>query len=297
MDTANLERVKAERAICGTLYMVATPVGNLADMTYRAVQVLQNADLIVAESAEHSRRLCAHYNIRTRLLSYNQHNHKAKAPKILEQLRAGRQVALITCAGTPGISDPGTLLVSQAFEQGIQVLPIPGAAAVTAALSAAGLRSDCFYFGGFLSPRPGKRRKELLSLAAMPWTLVFYEAPQRLPALLADLLTTLGDRLGVIWREMTKMHEEALRGPVSVLREQIRDREIKGEITLVIAGAADELAQQCLPDDELIDRIRKMLEKEGKGVKEIATHLALEEGRAYRQIYKLALALKEKMKP
>ncbi len=296
MGKPNFEQLESEKPNGGTLYVVATPVGNLEDMTYRAVKVLQNADLIVAESAEHSRRLCAHYNIRTRLTSYNQHNHKAKAPKILEQLRTGRQVALITCAGTPGISDPGTLLVSQAFEQGIKVLPIPGAAAVTLALSAAGLRSDCFYFGGFLSPRPGKRRKELQTLATMPWTLVFYEAPQRLAALLTDLLAIMGDRLGIIWREMTKMHEEALRGPMSALLEQVRDRDIKGEITLVIAGATAEAVKRCFSDDELIGRIRKMLEKERKGVKEIATSLALEKGLAYRQVYKLALALKGKIK-
>jgi 16S rRNA (cytidine1402-2'-O)-methyltransferase len=296
MDKTHFEQLNPEKAICGTLYIVATPIGNLEDMTFRAVKVLQNVDLIAAESAEYSRRLCKHYGIQTKRISYNQHNHRVRAAKILRQLQAGRQVALITNAGTPGISDPGTLLVSQAVEQGIPVSPIPGPSAVTLALSATGLRSDCYYFGGFLSPRPGKRKKELQVLASMPWTLVFYEAPQRLSALLADLLEIMGDRSCVIWREMTKMHEEALRGSVGSILKQVQYLDIKGEITLVLAGAPNTGVDKRFCEDEVIERIRQMLEKERKGVKEIATRLARERGLAYRNVYKMALALKGKDK-
>ncbi|UCF55853.1 MAG: 16S rRNA (cytidine(1402)-2'-O)-methyltransferase, partial [Deltaproteobacteria bacterium] len=178
----------------GILYIVSTPIGNLEDITLRALRILKSVDLIAAESVKHSRGLCQHYGIKTRLISYNQHNQQEKGPELIRRLKSGSDIALVTNAGTPGVSDPGSLLINQAMEKNINVSPIPGPSAVIAALSVSGLQAERFLFLGFLPNRSSKRRKELKNLISEHRTMVFFEAPHRLQAMLTDLKEILGDR-------------------------------------------------------------------------------------------------------
>src|SRR5512138_111506 len=201
----------------GTLYIIATPIGNLEDITYRAVRTLKEVDLIAAEDTRHSRKLLSHFGIGTPLTAYHDHNERLKSDYLLNQLREGRNLALITDAGTPCIADPGYRIVQAAVAAGIRVVPIPGPSAVMAALSAAGLPTDRFAFEGFLPPRQGKRRARLAELVTEERVLIFYEAPHRLSATLADMLAVLGSRQAVVARELTKIHEEFRHGTVSEL--------------------------------------------------------------------------------
>ncbi|GIX45798.1 MAG: ribosomal RNA small subunit methyltransferase I [Candidatus Tectimicrobiota bacterium] len=221
----------------GTLYVVATPIGNLEDITLRALRVLRSVDLIAAEDTRHTRKLLAHHGISRPLVSYHDHNKERQAPRLLAQLQAGRSVALVTDAGTPGISDPGYYLVRLLIAHGIPLVPVPGPTAVIAALSVAGLPTDRFVFEGFLPPRGSKRRQRLEALRAEPRTIVLYESPHRLLPLLQDLVTYLGgERQVVMARELTKRFEEVVRGTASELLAAVRERPVRGEITLVVAG-------------------------------------------------------------
>ena len=277
----------------GTLYIVSTPIGNLEDITLRAINTLKRVDLIAAEGVQHTRGLCRHYNIKTRLTRYNQHNLKAKGPELLGRLVSGADIALVTNAGTPGVSDPGVLLVHQALEKRIRVSPISGPSAVTAALSVSGMRGDRFIFVGFLPNRPGKRRKTLSGLVSEPHTLVFYEAPHRLHAMLADLLDILGDRPMVLLRELTKVHEEVLPGRVSSLIEDLKDRRIKGEITIVVAGeGGGEKKRGTQIDERIYRRLDVLLGQEKMSVRDIAKRISDEEGLPYRPVYRACLAIK-----
>ena len=195
MDTeANTRDEKGGQSGPGTLYVVSTPIGNLEDITLRALRILKEVDLIAAESVEHTRALCRHFGIETRLTGYNQHNQGVKGPALIRKLQQGSSIALVTNAGTPGVSDPGVLLARQAAEGGIRISPVPGPSAVTAALSVSGMRGESFVFCGFLSSRAGKRRGELKELASEKRTLVFFEAPHRIEETLQDLQEVLGDR-------------------------------------------------------------------------------------------------------
>jgi 16S rRNA (cytidine1402-2'-O)-methyltransferase len=220
----------------GILYIVSTPIGNLEDITLRALRILKDADLIAAEDTRHTGLLLRHFGIQTQLTSYFEGNELKKREFILSRLREGSQIALVSDAGTPGVSDPGFRLLQTAIQNQIPVIPIPGPSAVTTALSVSGLPTDAFLFKGFLPHRSKKRRDLLRELEGTKETLIFYESPHRIHETLKDILETLGDREIVLAREMTKIHEEILRGKVSDILNPIEKRRLKGEITLVVSG-------------------------------------------------------------
>jgi 16S rRNA (cytidine1402-2'-O)-methyltransferase len=226
----------ASSPIKGTLYIVSTPIGNLEDMTLRAVRVLKEVNLIAAEDTRRTGLLLKHYDIRTPLTSFFEGNELKKMDFILSKLTGGDSIALVSDAGTPGVSDPGFRLIQKAIEEEIPIVPIPGASAVIAALSVAGLPTDAFLFRGFFPHKSKKRRDLLEELKEMRETLVFYESPYRILETLQDILEILGDREIVLARELTKAYEEVLRGKLSEIRRQIVGRKLKGEITLVISG-------------------------------------------------------------
>jgi len=224
----------------GTLFVVATPLGHLEDLTLRALRVLRETALVACEDTRRTGTLLRAHGIFTPTTSYFEHNERWKGERILETLRSGHDVALVSDAGTPGISDPGYRLVRDARARGLPVVPVPGPSAAIAALSVSGLPTDRFLFVGFLPPRPGARRRALEELAAGRPTLVFYESPARVVDSLADMVAVLGDREAFLCREATKVHEEYVRAPLSALRSSLEAREaVRGEIVLVVAGAAE----------------------------------------------------------
>lgn len=273
----------------GTLYIVATPIGNLEDITFRAVRILREADLIAAEDTRHSRKLLTHFGISRPITSYFDHNKAFKGNFILEKLRQGLSVALISDAGTPCISDPGFQLVRDAVAEGIAVAPVPGPSAAIAALSAAGLPTDRFAFEGFLPNRQGKRRERLLSLKGEERVLVFYEAPSRLAAALSDLLEVMGDREVVIARELTKIYEEFIRGRAGDVLESLKGRQIKGEVVLLVAPGTPADAPDEFP---VIDLLRRYLGGADISLKDAVRRVALETGRSRGEVYAEALRLK-----
>jgi len=220
----------------GTLYIVSTPIGNLEDITLRALRVLREVHLIAAEDTRRTGLLLKHFDIHAPLTSYFEGNEMKKRETILVRLKEGQDVALVSDAGTPGISDPGFRLIQKAIEEKIPVIPVPGPSAVTAALSVAGLPTDTFLFRGFLPHKSKKRRELLQEVAEARETLIFYESPHRLSATLTDVLETLGDREVALARELTKVYEEVLRGTVSEIQRVIATRKLKGEITLIVSG-------------------------------------------------------------
>ena len=269
----------------GTLYIVATPIGNLEDITLRALRILKEVDLIAAEDTRHTQHLLRHFDIRTPLTSYHDHNEQTKARQLVTRLQQGESIALVSDAGTPTISDPGYRLVLEAIQAQIKIVPLPGASALTTVLSASGLATDRFLFEGFLPPKASERRQRLKELSAETATVVFYEAPHRLKETLDDIHAIFGDREMLLAREVTKLHEEFLRGSVSELVHQIDDREIRGEVTLVISGARGE-------DQVSVDHIKSEIEElRGKGmrVKEIAEILGEKYSLAKRELYRIAL--------
>lgn len=278
----------------GTLHVVSTPIGNLEDITLRALKVLKDSDLIAAESVRHTKGLCRHYRIDTRLTSYHQHNRKAKGPLLINQLKHGSDIALVTNAGTPAVSDPGTFLIKMALDEEIRVSPVPGPSAVTAALSVSGLRVDQFLFSGFLSSRPGKRKKELKKLILEPRTIVLFEAPHRVQAMLTDLMEILGDRHMVMLRELTKIYEEVNRGPISTILKGLKPEKIKGEFTLLVEG--NEAGEADLsPDARTQRRIERLIKENKISIKEIATQISEEQGLPYRTLYRECLSIKKTM--
>lgn len=284
---------KTEISIPGTLFIVSTPIGNLEDITLRALKTLKNVDIIAAESTSHTKGLCNHYDIRTKLISYNQHNHKSRAPELINRLNNGENVAVVTCAGTPALSDPGALLVKMACEHGVKVTPIPGASAALAALVVCGLKIDRFIFTGFLSNKAGKRKKELLELADENKAIIFYEAPHRVMPFLEQLHEIFGNRNIVVLRELTKTYEEILRGNVQEIISQLSCRELRGEFTIITEGREKNRSEEVIPD-EMKDSIKLML-NEGKSVKDAATSISENHNIRYRAAYKEVLDLKRKM--
>jgi len=271
--------------LVGTLYVVATPIGNLEDITLRALRVLKEVDVIAAEDTRHTQILLSHYGIRTPLTSYHEHNEKTKARQLMSRLERGEQIALVSDAGTPAISDPGYRLAVEAIRGGIPVIPIPGASALTAVLSAGGLPTDRFVFDGFLPAKKQERRARLRALSSETRTLVIYEAPHRLTETLNDLVEILGDRETVLAREVSKVHEEFLRGGLTEVAKQIAGREIKGELTLLIGGSR---GQSEVSQEQIEKEIRK-LKNDGLRVKEIAEILGEKYGYPKKEIYRLAL--------
>ena len=218
----------------GTLFVVGTPIGNLEDITLRALRTLKEADLIACEDTRRTQQLLNHFNIKTETISYHQHNEMTRGPELILEMGEGANVALVSDAGMPGVSDPGYRLVHLAIRHGILVVPIPGASAFVAALSASGLPIDQFRFLGFLPSKKLPRRKTLARLKTATKALVFYEAPHRLLEMLEDVLAVLGDRPVVVAREVTKVHEEFLRGSVSEVLARLRKKPVKGEITVIV---------------------------------------------------------------
>jgi len=271
--------------LVGTLYVVATPIGNLEDITLRALRVLKEVDVIAAEDTRHTQILLNHYGIRTPLTSYHEHNEKTKARQLMSRLERGEQIALVSDAGTPAISDPGYRLAVEAIRGGIPVIPIPGASALTAVLSAGGLPTDRFVFDGFLPAKKQERRARLRALSSETGTLVIYEAPHRLTETLNDLAEILGDREIVLAREVSKVHEEFLRGRLTEVAKQVAGREIKGELTLLIGGSR---GQSEVSQEQIEEEIRK-LKDDGLRVKEIAEILGEKYGYPKKEIYRLAL--------
>lgn len=275
----------------GTLYVVATPLGNLEDITVRALRVLKEVHLIAAEDTRHSRKLLAHYGISTPLTSYYDWIERHKAARLVEELKRGKSMALISDAGTPGIADPGFHLIREAIAAGLRIEAVPGPSAVAAALSVAGLPTDRFVFEGFVPARRSARRRFFAALAQEPRTVVVYEAARRLLPSLQDLHEVLGPRQVVVVRELTKMFEEILRGRVDELLRQLEqrlgDQSLQGEVTLLLAGG--KAAPQLIVEDltAAIERLRG----EGFSLKEIARALARERGLSRREVYQVGLTL------
>jgi 16S rRNA (cytidine1402-2'-O)-methyltransferase len=279
----------------GTLYVVSTPIGNMEDITLRALKILGSADRIAAENVSHTRQLFERYGIKTGLTSYHQHNQGAKTGKLIGWLKSGLDLALVTDAGTPGISDPGGQLVSRAAEEGITVLPVPGPSAVVAALSVSGFPTDRFLFLGFLSNRPGKRKRDLKKLVSETCTMVFYEAPHRILGMLADLKEIFGQRRMVVAREMTKVFEEVLRGSAADILASLTPEKIKGEFVIVVAGSGSKEACEGL-GEEALDQLEVLIRGSQMSTKDIAEQISRETGLPYRTVYKTCLERKNKAK-
>lgn len=268
--------------LSGTLYVVATPIGNLEDISFRAVRILREADRIACEDTRQTRKLLERYSIATPLISYHEHNEAARAEELIRELESGKNIALVSDAGTPLISDPGYRLVASARQLGIPVSPIPGPGAFLAALSASGLPTDSFVFLGFLPPKKSQRRKLLEQWKTVPATLVLYEAPHRAVESLEDISEILGPREIVLAREVTKIHEEFLHGPAAEILKSLSDRPaLKGEITLLVAKAAD-FAQD---DEPLEDAVAGLIEA-GMPRMEALKTVARRRGLSKREVYK-----------
>jgi 16S rRNA (cytidine1402-2'-O)-methyltransferase len=271
----------------GILFIVATPIGNLEDITLRALRVLKEADLIAAEDTRRTRKLLSHYQIKTALVSYHAHNQATRGPELIAKLTAGQSVALVSDAGTPGFSDPGALLVAQAWEAGIKVEAVPGPAAGVTALSMSGFPGDVTFLG-FPPRKAGKRREFLETLAREPRVLIFYESPQRLAGTLAEMARYFPDRQVLVVRELTKVFEEAWRGPVSEVAAQVADREIKGECTLVLS--CPDKPREIEVD--LAGRLLEMAQKTDLSGRRLTDLVASELNISRRQVYQTYLELK-----
>ena len=272
-----------------SLYLVATPIGNLEDITLRALRVLKEVDLIACEDTRQTLKLLSHYGIQTRLVSYHEHNEMTKAAELVVDLEGGAKIALVTDAGMPGISDPGFRLTALAIRHHVPVVPIPGASAFLAALVASGLPTDSFRFSGFLPSKSGQRRQLLESIRESPRTQVFYEAPHRLLETLSDVVEVLGsDRHVVVAREVTKIYEEFLRGRAAEILEQLKARgDVKGEITLLIAKAEEGAAASAPEVVSVAKRVREIMASEQAdektALKKVAKERGIGKSEAYRE--------------
>lgn len=270
----------------GTLYLVATPIGNLADITHRALRVLGDVDLIACEDTRHTHKLLNHYGLYTKTISYHEHNEQQRAAELIDRLKQGTNIAVVTDAGTPSISDPGFRLVRAAIENEIVVVPVPGPSALIVALIAAGLPTDEFFFAGFLPSRSSARRARLSELHSVPGTLIFYEAPHRLAATLKDAYEILGEREAVVARELTKLHEEIRRGLLSKLAADYTEKtDVRGEIVVLIdrnvIGAA---VTEAVSVSTLVDQFERDGMDHRAALKKAARELGLSRAEAYRKL-------------
>jgi 16S rRNA (cytidine1402-2'-O)-methyltransferase len=273
----------------GTLYLVSTPIGNLEDITYRAVRLLGEVDLVACEDTRHTRKLLNHYGIKTKTVSYHEHNERERGLELLEMLRRGSSVAIVTDAGTPSISDPGFRLAVLAIEHGIQVIPVPGASALLSALVASGMPTDEFYFAGFLPARSIARRARLEELSSIQATLVFYEAPHRIAATLKDAREVLGERKAVIARELTKLHEELARGTLSELAERFNSGEkARGEMVLLVDRKLVVDGEHRATPSSTVAELVSQLENDGMdhraALKKAAKEMGISRDEAYRRL-------------
>jgi 16S rRNA (cytidine1402-2'-O)-methyltransferase len=274
----------------GTLYIVATPIGNKDDITLRALNVLRKVNLIAAEDTRKTRRFLARHDIKNSFVSYHEHNEDRRTPKLIDKLVNGSSIALVSSAGTPSISDPGYRLIQTAISKNINVIPIPGVSAVTAALSVAGLPTDTYVFAGFLSKRKSKRLKQITNLAAAQRTIIFYESPKRILAMVEEIIASMGDRQAVLAREMTKLHEEFVRGSLLEILDILKQRsEIKGECTLLVTsrGARDKVSWKTVQKE-----ISSALNLNREKVSELAKRLAKKYQIPRKKIYDEALRLR-----
>lgn len=279
-----------QKKMTGTLYIVATPIGNFKDITFRAIEIFENVELIAAEDTRYTKKLLAHFNIKSRLVACHEHNEEQSAIGIIEKLKSGFSVALVSNAGTPTVSDPGYRLINAAIEENITVVPIPGASAAITALCASGLPSDRFCFIGFLPPKAKKRQERLLQLADLSSTLIFYESPRRIITVMEAMMQIFGDRYAVLSREMTKTYEEFLRGNLSELIAQLKSRQaVKGEITLLVSGDKTE-KPFCFED--IRHQVETELKKGNTGVLQLARQLSKSCGVSKNMLYDKILELK-----
>jgi 16S rRNA (cytidine1402-2'-O)-methyltransferase len=273
----------------GTLYVVATPIGNLEDITLRALKVLKSVGLVAAEDTRHTRKLLTHYGVSVPVESYYEQNERVKAPRLINKLKAGLDVALVTDAGTPGISDPGFRLITLAVENLIPIVPVPGPSAVTTLLPVSGLPIDRFTFLGFVPTAAGRKKAFFAELLGTETTFVMYESPKRLVDTLGCISEVLGDVPVVVGREMTKLHEEVLRGGAVELLDRLKDRDVKGEITLVVR--TEKRAQEGVSAATMIEDLLKAGLKLKDVVKAVCREFELPRG----EVYKEALAIKERL--
>ena len=287
------------RSVAGTLYIVSTPIGNLEDITHRALRILREVNMVACEDTRHTRKLLNHFAIDAATVSYHEHNERERADELCAMLATGKNIALVSDASTPIISDPGFRVVNLAIEKGFAVVPIPGATAFVAALSASGLPSDQFFFGGFLPARRSARRTKLEAWRSIDTTLIFYEAPHRISATLRDAAEILGHRQAVVARELTKLHEQFARGRLDELAEGFSDgNQARGEIVLLIAGAqlANDLDQglEAVSTSQALAERVSQLEREGLNEKAALKKAARELGLKRDEAYRLMLAQKNR---
>jgi 16S rRNA (cytidine1402-2'-O)-methyltransferase len=269
----------------GKLYVVATPIGNLEDITYRAIRILREVDLIACEDTRQTRKLLEHYGIEKPTTSYHDYNEQERAPELVAKLQQGLSIAQVSDAGMPGISDPGYRVVRLAIEQGISVVPIPGASALVSALAASGLPTDAFEFRGFLPAKSGQRRTALETLRDAQQTVIFYEAPHRISETLREIVEILGSqRQVVIARELTKIHEEFIRGTAAEVLKSLNSRELRGEITLLIGKA--ESAGHATQKKDLLMRLQEIMETQRLDEKAALKLLAKEQGLSKSELYR-----------
>ena len=274
----------------GKLYIVATPIGNKDDITLRAVKVLGEVDLIAAEDTRETGKLLAYHKIKNNLISYHEHNETRRAPGLINKLEKGLSIALVSDAGTPSVSDPGYRLINDAIAENIRIIPVPGASAATAALSASGLATDSFIFIGFAVKKKEKRQKQLKELADENKTIIFYESPRRILSFLDEIVETMGDRHAVLAREMTKRYEEFIRGLLSEIKRNLKKRpSIKGELTLLVAGN-DSSAPVSM--DAVRDDIIKCLKGKETRLSDLARMLSKKHNLPKNIIYDEALKIK-----
>ena len=285
--------MKSQEKTPGILYIVSTPIGNLEDITLRALRVLKEVDLIAAEDTRRTRQLLSHYGIHKPLLSYHEHNRRMREESLLEELRRGRNIALVTDAGTPEISDPGENLVRRAVQESIPLIPVPGPSALVAALSVSGLPTESFLFYGFLPPKPPARQKFLLSLKDRPETLIFYESPRRLRSFLEDTFRFLGDRQVMVGREITKLYEEVYRGTVSEVLKELGEEEVKGEVTIVLQGSTLPAKVEGPAIEEALELYYREI---GLSMKEAIDRVVEELGVSKKEVYRESLRVKRKVK-
>lgn len=271
----------------GTLYVVATPIGNLEDLTHRAIRILGEVSLIACEDTRHTRKLLSHLNIDTPLTSYYREKEQFKSEHLLQKLLDGNDIALVSDAGTPALSDPGSILVDQARAVGIKIIPIPGPSALTAALSAAGLKDTGFFFGGFPPAKKGERKTFFKGLAQLPYPLFFYESPHRIKACLIDCLEIFGDRQAQLFRELTKIHEQHYSGKISEISKQIGDK-VKGEIVLLIHPV--EVITENKPEN-LSDLLLWYRDHSGMSLKDAVRNIANDLDLPRNKVYQEALSV------
>jgi 16S rRNA (cytidine1402-2'-O)-methyltransferase len=292
-ESAKSAAGRPEKALTPGLYIVATPIGNLEDITLRALQVLRSADVIACEDTRQTQKLLTHFGITGRVVSYHEHNEAQRSERLLDELREGATVALVSDAGMPGISDPGAFVVRAAVDAGVSVFPVPGANAALTALVASGLEAEEFRFMGFLPPRRGERRTLLEKLRAEPMTMVFYEAPHRVVDALEDVATALGPgRRVVLARELTKIHEEYLRGTAAEVHANMASREsVRGEMVLMIAGSAKSAedggaAESSANGVDLATRVATLMRVDGLEEREALKRAAKEHGVGKSEAYR-----------